>query len=96
MLANFLPPRYFFAGCVLAFGGTTALAVLGYHPLLWMLALLTGSLSLTLVHLRFLLKSIRPEIRQYLLENDTEEIPYSRVQRTTNDERANNTISANM
>ena len=31
--------------------------------------------------LRFLLESIRPEIRQYFLESDHEEVPYSREQR---------------
>ena len=46
-----------------------------------------------LAHLRFLLESIRPEIRQYFLENDTEEIPYSRVQRTIVYERAKNQMN---
>ena len=32
-------------------------------------------------HLRFFLEYIRPEIRQYFLENDEEEIPFSRNQR---------------
>jgi glutamate synthase domain-containing protein 2 len=32
-------------------------------------------------HLRFLLEYIRPEIRQYFLENDEEKIPFSRNQR---------------
>ena len=31
--------------------------------------------------MRFMFESIRPEIRQYFLESDTEEIPYSREQR---------------
>lgn len=112
MLANLLPPRYlFFAGCVLAFGGSTALALLSYNELLWLVALVTGALSLVgvidvtqtrqsirrnypiLAHLRFLLESIRPEIRQYFLENDTEEIPYSRVQRTIIYERSKNQMN---
>jgi len=46
-----------------------------------------------LAHLRFLLESIRPEIRQYFLENDTEEIPYSRIQRTLIYERAKNQLN---
>jgi len=33
-------------------------------------------------HLRFMLESIRPEIRQYFLESETEASPFSRAQRT--------------
>jgi len=33
-------------------------------------------------HLRFLLEWIRPEIRQYFIENDREEVPFSRQQRS--------------
>ena len=33
-------------------------------------------------HLRFLLEFIRPEIRQYFIENDTDEAPFSRSQRS--------------
>ena len=33
-------------------------------------------------HLRFMLEKIRPEIRQYFLENDTEATPFSRSQRS--------------
>lgn len=32
-------------------------------------------------HIRFLVESIRPEIRQYLLETDFEKLPFSRMQR---------------
>ena len=32
-------------------------------------------------HLRFMLEYIRPEIRQYFLENDEEKLPFSRNQR---------------
>jgi glutamate synthase domain-containing protein 2 len=45
-----------------------------------------------MAHLRFLLESIRPEIRQYFLEDDYEEIPYSRVQRSIVYQRAKNTL----
>ncbi len=34
-----------------------------------------------LARMRFILESIRPEIRQYFLESDHEEVPYSREQR---------------
>jgi glutamate synthase domain-containing protein 2 len=33
-------------------------------------------------HLRFFLEYIRPEIRQYFLESDTERVPFSRAQRS--------------
>lgn len=53
-------------------------------------------------HLRFLLEYIRPEIRQYFLENDEEKLPFSRNQRVMvysrskkqNDKRGFGTIKA--
>ncbi|MEM7432746.1 MAG: FMN-binding glutamate synthase family protein [Pseudomonadota bacterium] len=39
-------------------------------------------------HLRFLLESFRPEIRQYFLESDTEAAPFSRQQRSLVYQRA--------
>ena len=53
-------------------------------------------------HLRFLLEYIRPEIRQYFLENDEEKLPFSRNQRIMvytrakkqNDKRGFGTIKA--
>jgi glutamate synthase domain-containing protein 2 len=41
-------------------------------------------------HLRFLFEFIRPEIRQYFVEGDTEERPFSRVQRSIVYQRAKN------
>ena len=41
-----------------------------------------------LAHLRFFFEYIRPEIRQYFLESDTEELPYSRSQRSIIYQRA--------
>jgi len=41
-----------------------------------------------LAHIRFFLELVRPEIRQYFLEDDTEPVPYSRVQRSIVYERA--------
>lgn len=43
-----------------------------------------------LAHIRFLIEFIRPEIRQYLLESDTEAVPYSRAQRSLVYQRAKN------
>ena len=39
-------------------------------------------------HLRFLLETVRPEIRQYLLESETDAVPFSRLQRATVYQRA--------
>ncbi|MFM9853527.1 MAG: FMN-binding glutamate synthase family protein [Sphingomonadaceae bacterium] len=39
-------------------------------------------------HMRWLLEMIRPEIRQYLLESDTEAVPFSRAQRSMVYQRA--------
>ena len=39
-------------------------------------------------HLRFLLEFIRPEIRQYFIESDTESLPFSRAQRSLVYQRA--------
>lgn len=45
-----------------------------------------------LSHFRFLFEEIRPEIRQYFLEDDTEETPFSRVQRSIVYQRAKNAV----
>ncbi len=45
-----------------------------------------------LAHFRFLFESIRPEIRQYFFESDTETIPFSRAQRALVYQRAKNVI----
>jgi glutamate synthase domain-containing protein 2 len=43
-------------------------------------------------NLRFLIEFFRPEIRQYLLEGDNEEQPFSRAQRSIVYQRAKNVI----
>jgi glutamate synthase domain-containing protein 2 len=45
-----------------------------------------------IAHMRFLLEEVRPEIRQYFLEDDTAEIPFSRNQRALVYQRAKNVI----
>lgn len=45
-------------------------------------------------HFRFLIEAIRPEIRQYLVESDTEEQPFSRAQRSVVYQRAKNVPDA--
>ena len=44
-------------------------------------------------HMRYLVESIRPEIRQYLLEGDDEQLPFSRAQRSLVYQRAKNASS---
>jgi len=44
-------------------------------------------------HLRYLLESIRPEIRQYLLEGEHERVPFSRAERSLVYQRAKNAPS---
>lgn len=43
-----------------------------------------------LAHFRFLFEAIRPEIRQYLVESDSEAVPFSRAQRSLAYQRAKN------
>ncbi|MCC7047668.1 MAG: FMN-binding glutamate synthase family protein, partial [Alphaproteobacteria bacterium] len=45
-----------------------------------------------MAHLRFFLEEIRPEIRQYFLENDTDQTPFSRTQRSIVYQRAKNVL----
>jgi glutamate synthase domain-containing protein 2 len=45
-----------------------------------------------LAHFRFFFEAIRPEIRQYFLESDTEETPFSRTQRSIVYQRAKNVL----
>ncbi|MGY4494410.1 FMN-binding glutamate synthase family protein [Pseudomonas sp. TE3610] len=41
-------------------------------------------------HVRYLMETIRPEIRQYMLEGDDEQLPFSRAQRSIVYQRAKN------
>ena len=45
-----------------------------------------------MAHFRFLFESIRPEIRQYFLESDTDAIPFSRAQRSLVYQRAKGAV----
>ena len=76
----------------LAAAGLTHLSV--WWPLIFLLLTLVGIYDLQqqhhavlrnypiIGHLRFMLEYIRPEIRQYFLESETEAAPFSRAQRT--------------
>ncbi|SES20782.1 Glutamate synthase domain-containing protein 2 [Tranquillimonas rosea] len=45
-------------------------------------------------HLRFMFEAIRPEIRQYLIESDMEEVPFSREERSLVYQRAKGMVAA--
>lgn len=99
---------YFFTACVIAALGSVvamrwypwlsvAAVVLGVLVLvgIWDLSQSKQSIRRNypiLAHLRFLLETIRPEIRQYFLESDTEKTPFSRAQRSLVYQRAKNVI----
>jgi glutamate synthase domain-containing protein 2 len=43
-------------------------------------------------NLRFFFEKVRPEIRQYFIESDTDAVPFSRAQRSLSYQRAKNTV----
>ncbi|MCI1730036.1 MAG: FMN-binding glutamate synthase family protein [Chiayiivirga sp.] len=68
-----------------------ALAALGVHDLVQVRRSVLRNYPV-MAHFRFLFESIRPEIRQYFLEDDNEETPFSRVQRSIIYQRAKNAL----
>ena len=74
------------AWAALGFG---ALAVLGTTDLLQSRATLRRNYPI-LAHFRYGFESIRPEIRQYFIEDDLAEVPFSREQRALVYQRAKN------
>jgi glutamate synthase domain-containing protein 2 len=93
-----------------AFGITAALAASGAISIGWALGCLAicavGVRDLVqtrhsvlrnyplLGHFRFMFEAIRPELRQYLVESETEEIPFSRAQRSLVYQRAKNEVDS--
>lgn len=69
----------------------SALAAVGVHDLIQTRRSVLRNYPI-MAHFRFLLESIRPEIRQYFLEHDNEETPFSRVQRSIIYQRAKNAL----
>jgi glutamate synthase domain-containing protein 2 len=45
-------------------------------------------------HIRYLIEALRPALRQYLVESDLEEAPFSRAQRSVVYQRAKNTVDS--
>jgi glutamate synthase domain-containing protein 2 len=64
-----------------------ALVAVGIHDLLQTRRAVLRNYPI-LGHFRYLFEAIRPEIRQYLIEGDTEELPFSRQQRAIVYQRA--------
>jgi glutamate synthase domain-containing protein 2 len=74
--------------------GAAVLGISGWWPTLFLILSIVGLYDLQqshhailrnypiIGHLRFMLETIRPEIRQYFLESETEASPFSRAQRT--------------
>jgi glutamate synthase domain-containing protein 2 len=67
--------------------GALALVMLGLHDLTQTRHAILRNYPI-IGHLRFVLESIRPEIRQYFIESDTEKVPFSRQQRAIVYQRA--------
>jgi len=68
-----------------------ALAALGTHDVLQRKHTVSRNYPI-LANIRYLLESIGPEIRQYFIESDTDERPFSREQRTIVYQRAKGTL----
>ncbi|HWS75457.1 MAG TPA: FMN-binding glutamate synthase family protein, partial [Quisquiliibacterium sp.] len=67
--------------------GAALLVALGVHDLRQTKRALLRNYPIV-GHLRFLIESVRPELRQYLFESDTEAVPFSRQQRAMVYQRA--------
>ena len=63
------------------------LVVLGIHDLLQTRHAVLRNYPI-IGHFRFMFEEIRPEIRQYFIESDTERVPFSREQRAIVYQRA--------
>ena len=69
------------------------LAAVGWHDYMQKNHSILGNYPL-LGRFRFIFESVRPELRQYFWESDTDELPYSRNQRAMVYQRAKNIIAA--
>jgi glutamate synthase domain-containing protein 2 len=69
------------------------LAAVGWHDYMQKKRSVLGNYPL-LGRFRFIFESIRPELRQYFWESDTDELPYSRNQRAMVYQRAKNIMAA--
>ncbi|HKU98023.1 MAG TPA: FMN-binding glutamate synthase family protein [Vineibacter sp.] len=76
-----------YAGFLIPFLIAAALAGLGVHDVLQKKHSILRNYPIA-AHIRFLLEEIRPEIRQYFLESDTDGAPFSRDKRSIVYQRA--------
>jgi Glutamate synthase domain 2 len=77
-----------FTGAAIALS-TALLSAVGIHDLIQRKHAITRNYPV-IGHLRFLIESFRPELRQYLFETDSEKLPFSRTQRSLVYARAKN------
>jgi len=71
---------------------TAALSAIGINDLLQRKQAVRRNYPI-LGNIRYLIETIRPEIRQYLLENDSDPLPFSRAQRSLVYARAKNQVA---
>jgi len=83
-LGILVSPSWYFALIVLA-----PLSFIGVHDLLQKSHAILRNYPV-IGHMRFLLESIRPELRQYLIEDERDPVPFSREQRALVYRRAKN------
>ncbi|SFM36282.1 FMN-binding glutamate synthase family protein [Marinobacter zhejiangensis] len=72
-------------------GGFAALSLLGTYDVLQRKRTVSRNYPI-LANIRYFLESFGPEIRQYFIQSDTEERPFSREQRSIVYQRAKNTL----
>jgi len=82
LIAALLDPRWLLLACVAG-----AVSGVGLHDLVQTRHAILRNYPI-LAHFRFFFETIRPEIRQYLLEGDNEAVPFSRAQRSLVYQRA--------
>jgi glutamate synthase domain-containing protein 2 len=73
--------------------GFVALIGVGIHDLLQTRHSVLRNYPI-LGHFRFMFESIRPELRQYIVESESEEIPFSRAQRSVVYQRSKNAMDS--
>ena len=86
LLLSFSDPVFWFPS-----GLAAMLALLGTHDLLQTRHSLLRNYPIV-GHIRFVLEEIRPEVRQYFAESDTDGQPFSRRERSLAYERAKITV----
>lgn len=86
-LLSLLNLALFGLGWLLAFVVCTALVALGLHDLRQTRHAVLRNYPV-IGHLRFVLEFVRPELRQYFIESDSEALPFSRAQRSLVYQRA--------